>query len=242
MLKALVARSLCFGLVAALSAGAADAQSAQSLWALRTLPLYSPLADLDEGLPNAPGQTTSVQGLSIRIIDGEGAINNIKGRTAREIIVQVEDRNHNRVPGAVVMLTSPTGGPSGTFAGESHLATLVTDKNGRAVLHGFRPNHSTGKFQIHVTASLNGEIASAVITETNQLLAAGAATGGAGGGAAAGGTAAGTGLSAGAIAGIVGGVVGAVTGITLGVYHAQKGSNPTLSIGVGGGLTVGPPH
>jgi hypothetical protein len=154
--------------------------------------------------------------------------------------VQVEDRNHNRVPGALVVLTSPTGGPSGTFSGGSHLATLMTDKNGQAVLRGFRPNHATGKFQIHVTASLNGQIANAVITETNQLLAA-AGAGGASGGAAAGGMTA-TGLSAGAITGIVAAVAGAITGITLGVLHAQKGSNPTLSIGVGAGLTVGPPH
>lgn len=224
--------------MAALCAGiAADAQSAQSIWALRTLPFYSPLPALETALPNAPGQTTNVHGLSIQIIDGEGAINNIRGRTAREIIVQVEDRNHNRVPGAVVILTSPTGGPSGTFAGESHLATLVTNNEGRAVLRGFRPNHSAGKFEIHVTASVNGQVASAVITQTNQLLAAGAAAGGA-----AGGTATATGLSAGAIAGIVGGVAGAITGITLGVFHAQKGSNPTLSIGVGAGLSVGPPR
>src|SRR5947209_3341097 len=158
---------MCLGIVSALFAGAPI--EAQSIWALRTLPLYSPLPDLNSDSPAEPGQVTRVAGLSILIVDGQGAINNIKGRTAREIIIQVEDKNHKRVPGAYVSLNGPSGGPNGTFAGGAHSSTVVTDADGRAVMRSFRPNQVPGKFDIQVTAALNGEIGRAVITETNQL-------------------------------------------------------------------------
>src|SRR5579863_5849082 len=55
--------------------------------------------------------------LSIVILEGEGAINNIKQRTAREPIVRVEDENHKPVAGAAVVFTLPSQGAGGTFAG-----------------------------------------------------------------------------------------------------------------------------
>ena len=36
----------------------------------------------------------------IEVVEGDGAINNIRQRTAREPIVQVEDENHKPVAGA----------------------------------------------------------------------------------------------------------------------------------------------
>ena len=41
--------------------------------------------------------------LNIVIVEGDGAINNIRQRTAREPIVQVEDQNHKPVAGAAVV-------------------------------------------------------------------------------------------------------------------------------------------
>ncbi len=138
MRQASIAHSICLGIVSALLMSTAG--EAQSIWALRTLPLYSGLPDLNSDSPIEPGRPTRVQGMSILILDGQGALNNIKGRTAREIIIQVEDKNHKRVPGAFVSLNAPNSGPGGTFAGNAHTSTLVTDTDGRAVVRDFRPN------------------------------------------------------------------------------------------------------
>src|SRR5437016_9472764 len=70
--------------------------------------------------------------LNLMIVDGDGAINNIRQRTAREPIVQVEDQNHKPVAGAVVVFLLPDHGASGVFANGSHTLTVVSDAQGRA--------------------------------------------------------------------------------------------------------------
>ena len=69
------------------------------------------------GLPTnglcASGQEPAVPAkLNIVILEGEGAINNIKQRTAREAIVQVEDENRRPIAGAAVLFMLPESGPS----------------------------------------------------------------------------------------------------------------------------------
>ena len=118
--------------------------------------------------------------LNIVIVEGEGAINNIKQRTSRESIVQVEDENHKPVAGAAVVFTLPSQGSGGTFAGAGQNLTVLTDAQGRAVARGFRPNSIQGKFEIRVTASKNGQTANATISQTNALVAGAAAAGAAG--------------------------------------------------------------
>ena len=91
--------------------------------------------------------------LSIVIVEGEGAINNIKQRTSRETIVEVQDENHRPVAGAAVVFLLPNDGPGGAFAGGSKTATLVTDSAGRSTMPNFQPNQVNGNFQIRVNAS-----------------------------------------------------------------------------------------
>jgi hypothetical protein len=43
----------------------------------------------------------------------------------------------------------------------------MTDANGQAVGRGLRPNNHAGQFQIHVTASYQGDAATAIVTQTN---------------------------------------------------------------------------
>jgi hypothetical protein len=124
--------------------------------------------------PIAAAQTAPAR-LNLVIVEGDGAINDIRQRTAREPIVQVEDENHKPVAGAVVVFLLPNQGASGTFANGSHTLTVISDSQGRAVARGLRPNASQGQFRIHVNASLNGQTASASLTQTNALGAAGAA-------------------------------------------------------------------
>jgi hypothetical protein len=118
--------------------------------------------------------------LNIVIVEGDGAINNIRQRTAREPIVQVEDENHKPIAGAAVIFTLPGQGAGGTFGGGAQSLSVVTDSQGRAVAHGFHPNTVQGQYQIHVTASNNGQTANTTINQTNAVVAgaAGAAAAG----------------------------------------------------------------
>jgi len=116
--------------------------------------------------PSAAGQTPAPTKITIEIIEGEGAVNNIKQRTAREPIVQVTDENHKPVAGALVLFTSPEKGAGGLFNGARTLS-VTTNAQGRAVAQGFQPNKVKGKFQIKVHASSGDLVADAVISEIN---------------------------------------------------------------------------
>lgn len=171
--------------------------------------------------PDHPGQAAAHR-LQLFVIEGEGAINNIKQRTSRETIVRVEDENHRPVAGAVVKFALPAKGPGGTFVRGGKLFTALTDQNGRAVASAIKPNNVLGTFRINVTASLQGQVTTATVTQANavaSVAAAGGATGGAGAagagtatGAGTGAAGAGAGAGAGAAAGVSGAVIGGVVG------------------------------
>ena len=162
----------------------------------------------------------AVTGLSITIVEGEGAINNVRQRVNREPIVQVEDENHKPVAGAVVVFLLPDQGASGTFANGSRMFMTTTDNQGRAAARGIRPNNQSGPMQIRVTASFQGLTASSLITQTN---AAGAAA------------ASGAGLSTGAKWAIVLAIAGgAAAG---GIIAATHGSGTSSGGSTGGGST-----
>lgn len=127
----------------------------------------------------APAWAQAPTGLSINIVEGEGAINNIRQRVNREPIVQVEDQNHKPVAGAVVVFFLPDSGASGTFPDGSRMLMAVTDNQGRATARGIRPNGQSGPMQIRVTANFQGLSASSLITQTN-IAGAAAASGFAG--------------------------------------------------------------
>ncbi len=118
--------------------------------------------------------------LNLVVVEGEGAVNNIRQRTAREPIVQVQDENHKPVAGAVVVFLLPSNGAGGAFANGARTLTMTTDNQGQAVARGLKPNGVKGQYQIRVNATHNGQTASVTITQTNAILsAAGVASGGA---------------------------------------------------------------
>jgi hypothetical protein len=167
--------------------------------------------------------------LNLVIVEGDGAINNIRQRTAREPIVQVEDENHKPIAGAAVVFLLPNQGASGVFANGSHTLTVMTDAQGRAVAHGFKPNAVQGKLQMRVSASYQGKTATTTISQTNVAAAAG--------------TAAAAGISAKLItilviagAAVAGGVVAATRG---GGSSTPATQTATVTPGTG---TVGAPH
>jgi hypothetical protein len=173
--------------------------------------------------------------LNLVIVEGDGAINNIRQRTAREPIVQVEDENHKPVAGAAVLFLLPEHGAGGTFADGSHSLTVTTNAQGRAAAHGIHLNNVQGQFQIHVTATYNGMTATTTISQS--VAAAGAA--GAGGGAATAGI-----LSTKVIVIIAVAAAAVAGGAAYAATHSGGGSpaatttGTTITPGTG---TVGPP-
>jgi len=143
-------------------------------------PPLSLLLGLLLGLPqlgiSAPEQVAPAK-LNIVIVEGEGAINNVRQRTARESIVQVEDENHSPIAGAAVLFMLPDSGPSGTFANGTRTLQVMTDSQGRAAAKGLRVNNVQGKFQMQVQATYEGVTATTTITQVNAVITA-AAVGG----------------------------------------------------------------
>jgi len=105
--------------------------------------------------------------LKIIVIEGEGAKNNIKSRTATAPAVEVRDASDKPVAGAEVVFQLPMAGPSGVFNGWLKTQTVRTDDKGRATTTGYAPNTEAGRFNIKVTATSGAQMGSAVIAQAN---------------------------------------------------------------------------
>lgn len=148
-----------------------------AVWCRCLVSLFVTYLLMTQPLMAAPPQQAPAK-LSIVIVEGEGAINNIRQRTAREPIVQVVDENNRPVAGATVAFLLPGTGPGGTFPGGAHALTVVTDQKGQAVAKGLVHNGEAGKFQIEVNATYQELTASTTINQANAVLTAAAAGGG----------------------------------------------------------------
>jgi len=115
----------------------------------------------------SPQEQASSPGITIRFVEGQGAINNINRGTAFEPIVEVLDEQGLPVKDAAVTFTLPAVGPSGAFPDGGKLLIVRTDENGRAIARGMRPNRLSGQFEIRVTANYQGRSTTAVLTQTN---------------------------------------------------------------------------
>ena len=198
-----------------------------------------------EGFASQTATSTAQEGnqqkLKIVIVEGDGAINNVRQRVAREVIVQVNDENDRPIAGVAVSFLLPSSGPGGVFANGTNVLNVATNAAGRAVA-GFTPNPVSGAFQVNATASFQGQIATTAISQTNALAAAGAVAGGATTGSVVGATSGG--ISAATVAVVAAAVVGAVA---VGVVVAKKEENnpptqpPTIRIGASGTPTAGAP-
>lgn len=191
---------------------------------------------LADALPDTQdaGAAAAAGILNITIEEGDEAINNIKGRVAREVIVKVDDENHKPVSGAAVLLALPRSGPGGKFATGGQTFNGTTDAAGRVVVK-FTPNKVAGQYKIQVEASDGTRKGSRSFNQSNVLsaaaagsaaAAAGVGAGGAAGAGAGGSTAAGAGLSTALIAGI--GVL-ALAGPIAAAIKISQDTAPTIS-------------
>jgi len=115
--------------------------------------------------------------LNIVIVEGEGAINSVRQRVAREPVVQVEDENRKPIAGAAITFLLPNQGAGASFANGAKSLTVLTDDKGQAVARGLRPNNVNGQYQVRVNASFRGQTASNTVTQTNAISAAAVAGG-----------------------------------------------------------------
>lgn len=106
-------------------------------------------------------------GLKIVVIEGEGAKNSIRKKTATAPLVEVRDEQDKPVAGAEVEFQLPMAGPGGTFNGWLRLQKAKTDAQGRAAASGYTPNEEEGRFNIKVTAATQGAEGTAVIAQAN---------------------------------------------------------------------------
>jgi hypothetical protein len=137
---------------------------------LVSLLIPGPLAHAAQDNPNAPK-------LNIVVLNGDGAINNIKSRTARETIVEVRDENNKPVAGASVVFLLPNSGPGVVGPNGSRMITTVTDQNGRAAARGLKPNGQSGNYNLQIRANFQQSFGQIAVAQSN-IVAAGAAISG----------------------------------------------------------------
>ena len=105
--------------------------------------------------------------LKIVVVEGEGAKNNIRSRTATAPVVQVLDEAEKPAAGAEVVIQLPLAGPGGVFHGWLKTQTVRADQKGQASVTGYAPNDEEGRFNIKVTATLGAKTGTAVIAQAN---------------------------------------------------------------------------
>ena len=179
--------------------------------------------------------------LHIDILEGDGALNNIRQRDAREPVIQVTDENHKPVSGVAVLFLIHGGsnGAGATFGGQALSLTATTGADGIAHAPGMVLTQTPGSFTVGVTATLGALVATAVVHESAVLTAIGTAGATGATGAAAGGTtssAATTAIVHHTIFGlskVVAITVGtaAVAGVVVGVVAATNNSGTSVTLG-----------
>lgn len=105
--------------------------------------------------------------LHVVVLEGDGAINNVRLPRAKEPVVRVEDANNQGVAGAVVTFLLPAEGAGAFFGDGGRSLTMITDDRGEVVARGLHANRIAGAFQIRVSASRGGRTAAASIAQTN---------------------------------------------------------------------------
>lgn len=105
--------------------------------------------------------------LKVTVLEGEGAKNSIRARTAAAPVVEVKDAADKAVVGAEVIFQLPAVGPSGIFNGWLKSQTVRTDEQGKASATGYTPNSEPGRFNIKVTATLGSQTGQAIVSQAN---------------------------------------------------------------------------
>ncbi len=121
---------------------------------------------LTGGLAALPATAQNAQ-LRVVVVDGTQATNNIENGRMADVVVQVQDANRMPVAGASVSFVYPPSGPSGVFPNGERARTVTTGADGHATASGVSPEGGPGQFEIRISASYQGQTATAVVNQTN---------------------------------------------------------------------------
>jgi len=105
--------------------------------------------------------------LKIVVLEGEGAKNNVRAKSATAPVVEVRDEADKPVSGAEVVFQLPATGPGGVFHGWMRTQTVRTDAQGKAASSGYTPNEEEGRFNIKVTATAGARTGSVIVAQSN---------------------------------------------------------------------------
>lgn len=133
-----------------------------SFWLSLWIGLQQPVSLCAQAVPEPPRPR-----MNIAVVEGEGAMNNIREKKPVNIVVIVRDGNRRPVQGASVAFTLPAEGPGATLPNGAKTITVQSDKDGYASVNGIRPNTVSGPYRIEVEAKHNEETAAAAITQFN---------------------------------------------------------------------------
>ncbi|MEK7409040.1 MAG: hypothetical protein AAB225_28585 [Acidobacteriota bacterium] len=132
-------------------------------------PAPKPAMPAEQPAAPAPKPAAPAAPLKLVVLQGEGAINNMRAKTATQPSVEVRDEKDKPVPGAEVVFQLPAAGPGGVFHGWMRTQTARTDAQGQAAASGLTPNDQAGRFNIKVTATLDNSTGSVVIGQSNAV-------------------------------------------------------------------------
>ena len=105
-------------------------------------------------------------GVTLEVVEGDGAIHNVRGKNAATPRVRVSGADGLPVPGASVTFRLPESGPGALFAG-GRIAPVVTDAKGEAAAPAMKLNSQLGPWEIRVAASHRGVVSRAAIQQIN---------------------------------------------------------------------------
>lgn len=114
-----------------------------------------------------PAKAQMADTLKVRVLQGNGAVNNIETGNITPPVVEVRDENDAPVEGADVVFHLPTSGPGGIFSDQKFVFATKTNSQGQARCARFKPGAQVGHFEISVSVSLAGRTGHAVLHQSN---------------------------------------------------------------------------
>jgi hypothetical protein len=116
-------------------------------------------------LPVAP--LPIVQNLKIRVLAGNGEMNDLERHVMAPLVVQVVDQDERAMEGAEVIFRFPLNGPGATFLDGKTTVTVRTNGGGQARAVNWMANGQPGTFQVHVNATYGNQIGETTLSMTN---------------------------------------------------------------------------
>jgi serine protease inhibitor ecotin len=107
------------------------------------------------------------QNLKVRILAGNGEMNDLERHVMAPLVVQVVDQNERAMEGAQVIFRFPISGPSATFPGGKSTITVLTNGVGQAAAVNWMANGQVGTFQVHVNATYGNQVGEVIVSMSN---------------------------------------------------------------------------